>query len=285
MFRWGGASDEGRVRAINQDSLLATTGLYVVADGMGGHRGGEVASAIAVDTMAETETPATVRAVVEAVEAANRAIFDRSSAEAELHGMGTTLCALALVRTESGREGLAVVNVGDSRVYRHADGLLEQVTEDHSMVEQMVRDGLLTPAEAETHPQRNILTRALGIDPRLSIDVWILPVRSGERFLLCSDGLFNEVEPDAIARVLATLADPVEAADELVELANDAGSRDNVTVVVVDVVAGASTGREELPATPTVVEITEDGLDFGEPTQPVPVVGGRRKRRWPWSRG
>jgi protein phosphatase len=154
-----------------------------------------------------------------------------------MRGMGTTLCAVALVMIET-HERLAVVNVGDSRVYVLQDGALIQVSEDHSLVESMVRQGTLTPEQAKVHPQRNILTRALGIDGEVGVDSWEVAPFSGDRYLLCSDGLFNEVPDERIAEVLATTEDPNEAASILVTMANEGGGRDNITVVIVDVVEG-----------------------------------------------
>ena len=148
--------------------------------------------------------------------------------------MGTTLCALALVQGD-GYEALGVVNVGDSRLYILKEGELEQITEDHSLVATLERQGRLTRAEAAVHPQRNIVTRALGIDSKVMVDSWEIAPVSGDRYLLCSDGLFNEIDDNRIAATLRKLADPTEAANELVRLANEAGGRDNITCVVVDV--------------------------------------------------
>src|SRR5205807_1797810 len=150
-------------------------------------------------------------------------------------GMGTTLTAVALVN-EDGEERLAVVNVGDSRAYLLQQGELEQLTEDHSLVEQIVRDGRLTPAEAQVHPQRSIITRALGLDPEVEVDSWELTPYKGDRLLLCSDGLTNEVTDDEIATTLRAVSDPEEAAKQLVNEARDHGGNDNITCVVVDVV-------------------------------------------------
>ena len=136
----------------------------------------------------------------------------RADAEPELAGMGTTLCALALI-AGADNDRLAIANVGDSRIYVHANGELHQLTEDHSLVAQLVRDGTLTASEAETHPQRNVLTRALGIDPHVAVDAWELQPSAGDRFVLCSDGLSNELTDDQIAAVLRRLSDPQEAAD------------------------------------------------------------------------
>jgi serine/threonine protein phosphatase PrpC len=253
-FRWGLASDVGRVRSVNQDNALALEGLFAVADGMGGHRGGEVASEVAVRALRERAPLVTSVDLLEAIHLANDSILDQSIEDPTLRGMGTTLCVLALVDVD-GDERLAIANIGDSRVYLFASGELEQMTDDHSLVAALVREGRLTPEEAEEHPQRNILTRALGIDHQVSVDAWEVPPFVGDRWVLCSDGLFNEVSVDQIAAVLRRLDDPSEAASELVRLANEAGGRDNITVLVVDIVEQeghaqiAATGSGAVPAT------------------------------------
>ena len=234
-FRWGTATDVGRVRSTNQDQLLTMTPVFVVADGMGGHNGGEVAAAIAVDEMAKAEGVRSVDDLIEAVQVANREIVDRSRLDPELRGMGTTLVVLVgMSSDESTRLGIA--NVGDSRVYRVADDRLAQITEDHTLVEALVRDGRISAEDALTHPQRNIVTRALGIDEKVLVDTWELAPVEGDRYLLCSDGLFNELTPAEMYDLLREIDDPAEAAVALVNAACDAGGRDNVTVVVVDVV-------------------------------------------------
>ena len=171
----------------------------------------------------------------------NAAIMARADAEPALSGMGTTLCALALI-VSGEQERLAVANVGDSRIYVHAGDELQQLTEDHSLVAQLVRDGTLTESQADRHPQRNVLTRALGIDPDVAVDAWEVLPFAGDRFVLCSDGLSNELTDDQIAAVLRRLADPQEAANELVRLANENGGRDNITVVVVDIIGDERAG-------------------------------------------
>ena len=226
-FAWATASDAGQVRAGNEDSALAVDGLFVVADGMGGHAAGEVASRVAVEALQASAGTG----IVEAVRLANQAVMDRADADPSLRGMGTTLCALAL-----GTDGqVEIVNVGDSRAYLFRDGALVQVTEDHNLVAQLEREGRLTAEEARVHPQRNIITRVLGNDPDVEVDVFPVDAFRGDRFLLCSDGLFNEIEDDAISDVLRNHRPPQEAADELVRRANAAGGRDNITIVVVDV--------------------------------------------------
>jgi serine/threonine protein phosphatase PrpC len=236
-LRWGAATDAGRVRSANEDSWLVAFPLFAVADGMGGHAAGEVASRLALDTLRTSVTDHTLESLVAAVKVANTRVFEMSHTDNAMRGMGTTLCAVALVMIET-HERLAVVNVGDSRVYVLQDGALIQVSEDHSLVESMVRQGTLTPEQAKVHPQRNILTRALGIDGEVGVDSWEVAPFSGDRYLLCSDGLFNEVPDERIAEVLSNTEDPNEAASILVTMANEGGGRDNITVVIVDVVEG-----------------------------------------------
>ncbi len=246
-FAWGAASDTGRVRQANEDSFLVVDGLFAVADGMGGHQAGEVASHLALESLQSGFTAAGTDVLVRAVEDANHILVERSTANPELAGMGTTLVAMALVEA-SGRDAIGVVNVGDSRLYLLSDGNLAQITEDHSLVATMERQGRLTAAEAAVHPQRNILTRALGIDGTVLVDSWeILPV-IGDRYLMCSDGLFNEVDESRIAATLRRLADPNEACRELIRLANEGGGRDNITCVIVDVVDDSGRDPKADPA-------------------------------------
>jgi serine/threonine protein phosphatase PrpC len=236
-LRWGGASHVGRVRSINEDNYLARddVGLWAVADGMGGHRGGEVASELACAAVGRSFADHTVDGLIEAIDQANEAVYETGSSDPDLTGMGTTMVALAVV-DEHGDEVLAVANVGDSRVYRYSIGDLHQLTDDHSLVADLVREGSLSPEEAAVHPQRNIVTRVLGVHERVPVDTITVEPVAGERYVLCSDGLFNEVPEPEIASVLRRLDDPAEAANELVRLAVEGGGRDNVTVVVVDVI-------------------------------------------------
>jgi protein phosphatase len=242
-FAIGTATDAGRVRQGQEDDLFVDRelALFAVADGMGGHRGGEIASHLAVQTLGKLAKerlavePFTSQWFADAVQQANEALVERAHEDPTLKGMGTTLCALALVQGD-GYEALGVVNVGDSRLYLMKDGELEQITEDHSLVATLERQGRLTRAEAAVHPQRNIVTRALGIDSKVMVDSWEIAPVVGDRYLLCSDGLFNEVDDNRIAATMRRLADPSDLARELVRIANEAGGRDNITVVVVDVV-------------------------------------------------
>jgi protein phosphatase len=230
----GSRTDTGKVRVANQDNLIIAAPLFAVADGMGGHAGGEVASRLAVEALADSQ-PRTLAELTEAVRHANRVIFDQADSHPDLHGMGTTLCALALVRVDT-TESLVVVNVGDSRVYVMQDGRLLQITRDHKFVEDLIAAGELTVEEARHHPRRNIVTRALGIDADVDVDTWEVTPFVGDRYLLCSDGLTDELEDDAIAVILRSVPDPQAAANQLLDRAMVAGARDNVTVIVVDVV-------------------------------------------------
>ncbi|HKY64952.1 MAG TPA: Stp1/IreP family PP2C-type Ser/Thr phosphatase [Acidimicrobiales bacterium] len=236
-LRWGGATHVGRVRSLNEDHYVARPdeSLWVVADGMGGHNGGEIASELASTTVGEAFVQHSIDGLIDAVEQANAAVYRAGADDPELTGMGTTVVALAVVDHDES-EVLAIANVGDSRCYRFADGQLDQVTTDHSLVAEMVREGSLSPEEAAVHPQRNIVTRVLGVHDEVPVDVFAVDPYPGDRYVLCSDGLFNEVPERTIAGVLRSIDDPTETAEELVHLAVDGGGRDNITVVVVDVV-------------------------------------------------
>lgn len=235
VVRAGAATDVGLVRNVNQDRILVTDRLYAVADGMGGHAGGEVAARMAVDTLRSSfEGSGGERELVDAFLDANHAVLEQSRSDASLRGMGTTLTAVAVVPGEDRRGTLVLAHVGDSRGYLFSGGELSQITGDHSLVAEMVRSGELNPAEASGHPHRHIVTRALGVDDRLEVDSWQLTPAEGDRILLCSDGLVNEVDDETIASVLGSVEDPEEAAGDLVRLAREHGGSDNITVVVLD---------------------------------------------------
>lgn len=232
-IRAGLTTHVGRVREHNEDHALAGERVFVVADGMGGHAAGEVASKIAATTVAELDgIPQLAREdVIRQVGAANERILAAGEAP-EQRGMGTTVTGLALV-SAAGTDHWVVFNVGDSRVYRYADDRLSQVTIDHSEVHELLEAGRISPAEARVHPARNVVTRSLGQEVAVVPDVWVFPPEPGERFLLCSDGLSNELEADEIEHLLRANPDPQEAADALVRAAVGAGGRDNVTAMVV----------------------------------------------------
>jgi serine/threonine protein phosphatase PrpC len=246
-LRSGSASHTGRVRATNEDLALVSPDLVAVADGMGGHLGGEVAARTAIEELlAAFRRDRSTAGLVAAVERANRAIWQRSRTHRNLRGMGTTLTAAALVGGADAQR-VAIVNVGDSRAYlfEPAYRRLSKLTEDHSVVEEMVRQGELTEAEAAVHPHRHILTRALGVEHRVEVDAWELDVAPGQRILLCSDGLTNELGEEEIGAVLSDVADPRAAAATLVRDALRHGGSDNVTAVVVDVLAGTDERGDE----------------------------------------
>ncbi|HEY8582956.1 MAG TPA: Stp1/IreP family PP2C-type Ser/Thr phosphatase, partial [Capillimicrobium sp.] len=219
----------GRARRANEDSMFARSPLFVVADGMGGAQAGEVASQTAVEVFSHGLTEGgTAEARLQArVLEANERIHDLSRQNAQLAGMGTTLTAAYV-----GDDAVAIAHVGDSRAYRWRDGELERLTDDHSLVEELKRQGKLTDEEADEHPQRSIITRALGPEPAVTVDTRTAPTRDGDVFLLCSDGLTSMIGERAIADVLARAGSLDRAARALVDAANEAGGRDNITVVL-----------------------------------------------------
>jgi serine/threonine protein phosphatase PrpC len=262
-FVVGARTDVGRVREGNEDSYMVHEPLFAVADGMGGHQGGEVASKLALDTLLEATDGV---ALAQAVQDANRAVFERAGSDPALAGMGTTLTAFL-----ADGDTLRLAHVGDSRAYLLRGGELRRITTDHTVVEGLVEKGELTPQEASIHPQRSILTRAVGVEGDVQVDQASLDLRPGDRLLLCSDGLTGMIEDDHINRILEERPDPQAAADALVEAANEAGGQDNVTAVVIDVVdphaQAAPTEAVAAPMSPPA-----DGFATGEP----------RRRRWPW---
>ena len=227
-FRSAAASDVGLAREINEDAFIERpdAGVWAVADGLGGHRAGEVASATAIETLVDSFGAG--QPVGLAVSDANAAVFAKAGTDLELQGMGTTLTVLTLPADAHAVLG----HVGDSRAYLARDGALSRVTEDHSLVEQLVREGRLRPEEALHHPQRAIITRALGVDSQVEVDIYEIDVRPGDRVLLCSDGLTDLVDDEGIARTLSAALSADDACAQLVQLALDRGGRDNVTVVV-----------------------------------------------------
>ena len=239
--RWGAATDVGLVRAGNEDAYVSEPMVFGVADGMGGHQAGEVASDIAARIIRDrlATGASNVGVVVASVVEANASIYQAAHASVDHQGMGTTLTALVVMRAdESNVARFALVNVGDSRTYLLRNGVLHRVTVDHSYVQELVNTGHISEDEARAHPRRNIVTRALGIEPTVRVDTWLVPMVHGDRFILCSDGLVDEVHDDDIAAIAVAATDPQVAAEQLVAKANANGGRDNVTVVVVDVLQG-----------------------------------------------
>ena len=264
------ATDVGRMRKNNEDSYLSSQPVAAVADGMGGHSAGEVASAIAIEELAalgsrgpwENETAATDD-LKQAILRANRRIREMAASDRKLNGMGTTLVALL----EDG-DMVHVANVGDSRGYLLRQGELSQVTVDHSLVQELVDDGRLSPEDAERHPQRSVITRALGIDPEVEFDLFTYKLQVGDRLLLCSDGLSDVVEPAQIRKVLLRVRSAQRAAGELVTVANEQGGPDNITVIVVDAVDEATAQAMEEAGD------TTGDLAVGSATGALPVVEG-----------
>lgn len=286
QLRAGGVTDVGRMRQVNQDTPLLADNvqLWAVADGMGGHRGGEVASELAVRSLSANygHNGRDLDALFAAANEANAAVNDAARQDPDLRGMGTTLVAIALTDDDE----LAYVNIGDSRIYLFRDGELSRLTEDHSLVEEMVREGTITPEEARSHPRRNVVTRALGIDAAARFDGNTIVPYTGDRYVLCSDGLFNEVDDERIASVLRRLDDPADAASELVRLANEGGGRDNITVVVVDVVddgGRAESASRVAPATATSNRDDPAGFSAVAPPipdrEPEPRISRKERRR------
>ena len=237
----GSRTDVGLVREHNEDSLAVADRLFVVADGMGGHAAGEVASEIAVSTILECNpTPGDPRQLGQAVMEANRNIVAAAMEGRGRKGMGTTVTAATI----AGRR-LVIAQVGDSRAYLYHGGVLQRLTRDHSLVQNLVDSGQITEAQARIHPERNKITRALGTDYRVAPDMYELEILPGDRLLLCSDGMHGMVEEPLIEDVLATVPDPQDAADQLVSQALAAGGFDNVTCVVVDVAANPRAAQRQ----------------------------------------
>jgi len=228
----GWRTDIGRARERNEDAFLVREPLFVVADGMGGHPHGDVASRIAVQTLEDVAgRPADgAKELTDGIRRANRRILEEGASDRSLRGMGTTVTAIL---ADASKAHLA--HVGDSRAYLLRDGALQQLSEDHTLVQRMVREGKLSAAEASRHPQRNVLTRVLGVEEPLDVDVLTLDLHPGDRLLLCSDGLTNMVAERDLQEILEREPDPQGAADALVEGANRGGGDDNITVIVLDV--------------------------------------------------
>ena len=253
-------TDVGRQRNANEDALFesAAAGLFAVADGMGGARAGEVAAKTAVDQLAglADSNELSERELAACVEKANKRIHELSQGDEALSGMGTTMTTVAV-----GDGEIAIAHVGDSRAYRLRDGDLERLTHDHSLVDEMVRAGRLTPEEAEVHPQRSIITRALGPEPHVEVERMTYPARSGDVYLICSDGLTTMVSEDDIAAALRARSSLKQAAEHLVRVANEQGGRDNITVVLFRL---AEEGEGEADDQATMVAGDPDALSTEE---------------------
>ncbi|MBO3093807.1 PP2C family protein-serine/threonine phosphatase [Cellulomonas dongxiuzhuiae] len=230
---WGSATDRGRVREVNEDALLAYPPVFLVADGMGGHDAGDLASRIAVEEFAQLAGQSSASS--DDVHACFARTSTRIRAEFTRGRQGGTTVAGAAVTEHDGGWYWLVFNVGDSRVYRWSEGELSQVSVDHSVVQELLDAGDLTPAAARRHPERHVLTRALGTGEQPEPDYWLLPAGADDRLLICTDGLTRELADEEIGEVLGALDDPQEAAARLVQDALERGGRDNVSAVVVDV--------------------------------------------------
>ena len=261
-------SHTGRKRRHNEDAYVCAPPLFAIADGMGGARAGEVASNLAAAALQTGDVDGGGQERVGAlIQAANQSVYERSSRDAEVAGMGTTM-TVALV------EGAIITfgHVGDSRAYVLRDGTLEQLTDDHSLVAELVRGGKLSAEEAEHHPQRSVITRALGTDPDVDVDTFTVEARNGDVFVLCSDGLTDMVGDAEIGEVLGEPRESLrEAAEDLVRRANRAGGQDNITVIAFEMT------DEPEPDEQTLEQTVEQ-------TQPMAAVDAESKKRRAWRR-
>jgi protein phosphatase len=280
-----GATDAGRVRRRNEDAFVCAPPLFVVADGMGGAQAGEIASRLAASALrdelahppqAELEPEARLRSVIQE---ANRRIYARAASDPRASGMGTTVTAALLV---DGR--VSIGHVGDSRAYRLRDGALEQLTDDHSLVADLVRSGRLTPEEAELHPQRSVITRALGTDAAVTVDSLTVDAQPGDVFLLCSDGLTTMVDEESVTRTILGAETLEAAARALVEAANRGGGEDNVTVVLFSIQEGDPADEDTFSDLVLPAEALEappaTGAAAGPPTVMAEPLRPTERRRW-----
>ena len=241
---WGAATDTGHRRNHNEDSFVAQSPIFAVADGMGGHSAGDVASAAVVNRLAEVISADFTEA--DSIEQGLRAAtadISLAADEREL-GVGTTVTGAALTLRD-GDPYWMIFNVGDSRVYLHEHNVLTQISVDHSVVQELVDAGMISAEDAESHPDSNVITRAVGFNAEPMPDYWMVPVRTGLRLLVCSDGLTKELDKERIRLHLAAGLAPAETAQALVDAALAAGGRDNVTTIVVDVVEAPGPGDLE----------------------------------------
>ena len=242
LGRSAARTDPGRKRRGNEDSFVCRPPLFAIADGMGGARAGEVASALAAGALEESGNGSGERHLRALIQEANRRVHERESTDAATSGMGTTITA-ALGESDG---NLTVGHVGDSRAYRLRGERLEQLTDDHSLVGELVRRGELSPEAAEVHPQRSVITRALGTDPDVDVDTFPVETEAGDVYLICSDGLSDMVDGDTIERILRDgRGDLDTAARELVHAANRAGGEDNITAILFEIVEGTQSGEPD----------------------------------------
>lgn len=234
-WRYAAATDTGLVRQTNQDAIYADDTLVIIADGMGGHAAGEVAAAMSIDLVREGfRQSQSVEGLVEAIQGANAAVVSDARENSEHFGMGTTIIAVGLTYDLENVVAPTLVHVGDSRAYQLRDGALRQLSEDHSVAEEWVRMGRLTPEEAAVHPRRHQLTRGVGVEDTIAIDVTSINAIAGDRLLLCSDGLSNELDPDTLARLASAPHGLEIAVESLVSAAKVAGGRDNISVILLE---------------------------------------------------
>ena len=248
-------TDTGRQRRDNEDNAFARAPVFVVADGMGGAQAGEVASKIAIENFEKglPQAGSPEERLAERVREANQQIHELSRTDRERAGMGTTLTAAYVDDT-----AVAIAHVGDSRAYLFRDGTLERLTQDHSLVEELVRQEKLTREQADKHPQRSIITRALGPEASVEVDTWTYPVRAGDILLLCSDGLTTMISEDQVAEILRDADSLDGAADALIDAANQAGGRDNITVVLFRLEEAGEEGHADQP---TMIGVPAPSLD------------------------
>lgn len=274
----GGRTDVGRLRENNQDAFLVVEPLYGIADGMGGHAAGDVAAQTAVSTvrsLLESNPPTEPEDLARYLKEANSNVWRKATEDADLQGMGTTF---TLIHIDG--DTAALGHVGDSRAYMFRDGRLRQITKDHTLVQRMVDEGRIRPEEAAHHPQRNVISRALGIDNEIEVDVSTIALRSGDRLLICSDGLTSMLSDERIASMLQGDLDPDALADRMITAANEAGGEDNITVVILDVVQdGAQSASAPAQRLVTPVPPTPDDPSTGDNAK---VMQEREPRRIPW---
>jgi len=263
-----GVTDAGRKRRRNEDAYVCEPPLFAVADGMGGAQAGEIASRLAAAALRSGpgSSGSGEERVAALIQEANRRIYERSSEDEAVSGMGTTM-TVALAEDDT----VAIGHVGDSRAYLIRDRLLEQLTEDHSLVAELVRSGKLSPEEAEVHPQRSVITRALGTDPDVDVDTFSLPARAGDVFMLCSDGLTSMVDDEAILSIIERNQGNLRAAaKELVSAANKGGGEDNITIVLFEIAEAEDTVQMPAAAAETARDPSDEDTLSG--LEPVPVV-------------
>ncbi|MBS1846404.1 MAG: Stp1/IreP family PP2C-type Ser/Thr phosphatase [Actinobacteria bacterium] len=270
------ATDTGRQRSANEDSVFVRAPLFVIADGMGGARAGEVASKTVVEAFDRPLPEASPERVLkETIEGANRTVYSLAREDPNLSGMGTTTTAAIL---DADSDEVAIGHVGDSRAYRLRRGKLERLTRDHSLVEEMRRKGQLTESQAEDHPQRSIITRSVGPEPEVEVDLQTVPAQAGDIFLLCSDGLTTMLDDEHVERLLNRATSMPNAVRALVDEANRAGGRDNISVIAFKVVDAAEPALDAEGATLIGSSAAEAGLTATEVRRRAAADAARARR-------